>query len=260
LPCICSETGVGYGGTINHQSSWASIPEINIGKSYQNSNNSSLSGYSVFLLRRFSVMLHADVNFMIGKKAQQAIIIAVIALCFTSTALSNTPEPLIGKTAPLLSGKNVLGSGLLKLTNLMTEVAFDRDEKGKFKEVDGKYVMQIKKNVVVLNFFATTCIPCIREIPNFNRLVQNYKNKPVKFIYVNVDTEVSPQKIARFIAKRRIKVPMMMPNQKDAIKKYQVYSLPRIVIIDRQKKIAHEIRGFKEDLNEQLTLLVDDLL
>jgi thiol-disulfide isomerase/thioredoxin len=195
---------------------------------------------------------------MIGKKAQRTIILA-ISLCLSSAALSNTHEPLIGKNAPLLSGKKALGSGLLKLTNLMTEVAFERDEKGKFKEVNGKYVMQIKKNVVVLNFFATTCIPCIREIPSYNKLAEKYKNKPVKFIYVNVDTEVSDQKIARFIARRRIKVPMMMPNQKDAIKKYQVYSLPRIVIINRHRKIAHEIKGFKEDLETQLTELIDEL-
>ena len=53
---------------------------------------------------------------------------------------------------------------------------------------------------------------------------------------------------------------MMMPNQKDVIKKYRVYSLPRIVIIDRKRRIAHEIRGFKENLETQLAKLIDGLL
>ena len=75
-----------------------------------------------------------------------------------------------------------------------------------------------------------------------------------------MDTEVSNQKINCFIAKRKVKMQMMMPNQRDAIKKYQVYSLPRIVIIDRQRKIAHEITGFKKDLEEQLAKLINDLL
>jgi thiol-disulfide isomerase/thioredoxin len=191
---------------------------------------------------------------------RRTIVFPIILICLSSIALSSTSDTLIGQQTPLLSGKKALGSGLLKLTNLMTEISFERDKKNKLKEVNGKYVMYVQKNVVVLNFFATTCIPCIREIPTYNKLAEKYKNKPVKFIYVNVDTNVSDQKIARFIAKRKIKVPMMMPNQKDAIKKYQVYSLPRIIIIDRQRKIAHEIRGFKGDLNSQLTDLIDGLL
>jgi thiol-disulfide isomerase/thioredoxin len=193
-------------------------------------------------------------------RIQSLFFFVVISICLTPIVLSKSTESLIGQQAPTLSGKKAIGSGLIKLTNLMTEIEFERDEAGKFREVDGKYVMQVKRNVVVLNFFSTTCIPCIREIPTYNKLAVNYIKKPVKFIYVNVDTDVSDQKISRFIARRRIKVPMMMPNQKDAIKKYRVYSLPRIVIIDRQRKIAHQIRGFKEDLETQLTELINNLI
>jgi len=39
-------------------------------------------------------------------------------------------------------------------------------------------VMQVTRNVVVLNFFATYCIPCIREIPAYNRLYQKYQGQP----------------------------------------------------------------------------------
>ena len=193
-------------------------------------------------------------------RIKQTLILIFLCVFWAASSYSETSDSLVGKVAPLLSGKKALGSGLLKLTNLMTEVSFERDEAGKLMEVNGKYVMQIKKNVVVLNFFATTCIPCIREIPTYNKLAEKYKNKPVKLIFVNVDTEVSDQKISRFIAKREIKVPMMMPNQRDAIKKYRVYSLPRIVIIDPQRKIAHEIKGFKEDLKKQLSKIIDELL
>ena len=193
-------------------------------------------------------------------RIQSLLIFVLISLCLMPIALSNTPESLIGQQAPSLSGKKAIGSGLIKLTNLMTEIEFEKDEAGKFKEVDGKYVMQVKRNVVVLNFFATTCIPCIREIPTYNKLAEKYKNKPVRFIFVNVDTEVSDQKISRFIAKREIKVPMMMPNQRDAIKKYKVYSLPRIVIIDRNRVVAYVITGFKDDLEDHLTRLIDELL
>ena len=146
------------------------------------------------------------------------------------------------------------------MASLMKGITRKKDSKGNFIEQDGKYVFEVNHNLVVLNFFSTSCIPCIKEIPAYNQIARKFRDQPVKLIYVNVDANKTQSDIKRFIIRKKIKVPMMMPNQKDAIKKYQVYSLPRIVIIDRQKKIAHEIRGFKEDLNEQLTLLVDDLL
>jgi thiol-disulfide isomerase/thioredoxin len=199
-------------------------------------------------------------NDIFKTRIKQTLILIFLCVFWAASSYSETSDPLIGQDAPLLSGKKALGSGLLKLTNLMTEVSFERDESGKLREVNGKFVMQVQKNVVVLNFFATTCIPCIREIPTYNLLAEKYKDKPVTLIFVNVDTEVTEEKISRFIAKRKIKVQMMMPNQRDAIKKYRVYSLPRIVIIDRQRKIAHEIKGFKEDLKEQLSKIIDELL
>jgi thiol-disulfide isomerase/thioredoxin len=229
---------------------------FNVGKNTPRDSNKQNVKES-FVLQR---LRDANGIFMIGKKSHQVIFFVFLSIWLASPGFSNTLDSLMGQEAPPLSGKKAIGSGLIKLTNLMTEIEFERDGLGKLKEVDDKYVMQVKRNVVVLNFFSTTCIPCIREIPTYNELAETYIKKPVKFIYVNVDTEVSDQKIARFIARRRIKVQMMMPNQKDAIKKYRVYSLPRIVIIDRHRKIAHEIMGFKKDLVAQLTELIDDLL
>lgn len=169
-------------------------------------------------------------------------------------------DPLVGQKAPLITGKNATGKGLLRLNSLMSEVAYERDEDGKLKEVDGKYVLQVTKNVVVLNFFSTTCIPCMREIPTFNRLAKAYRGQPVKMIYVNIDPDVRIYKIRRFIARKRIRVPMMLPNQKEAIRKYKALSLPRLVIIDRSGRIGDVITGFHSDLAEKLTEKIDRMI
>jgi len=168
-------------------------------------------------------------------------------------------DELIGQKAPSISGKNAVGNRLLKLNSLMTEISYEKDDFGKFKEVNGKYVLKVTKNVVVLNFFSTSCIPCIKEIPTYNLVAQNFKGKPVKLIYVNIDHNVDSLGIRRFIARKQIKVPMMLPNQKEALKKYNVYQLPRIVIIDRQGIVSNIISGFNEDLYEQLIRIIENL-
>ena len=56
---------------------------------------------------------------------------------------------------------------------MMAEFGYKKDKNGKFVEVNHKFVFEIKKNAVVMNFFATTCIPCIREIPMYNRIAED---------------------------------------------------------------------------------------
>jgi thiol-disulfide isomerase/thioredoxin len=175
-------------------------------------------------------------------------------------AESNAPDPMIGQKAPIISGKKAKGKGLLKLDKLMTELSYQKDANGKFVEQNGKFVLQVKKNVVVLNFFSTTCIPCMREIPTYNRLAEKYKNAPVKMIYVNIDADVSSLEIERFIARKQIKVPMMMPNQRDAIRKYKATMLPRMVIINQKGIIEEIINGFNENLEDKISTILDKLI
>ncbi len=190
----------------------------------------------------------------------QIIVIAFFLSIVTNLVAANKPDVLIGKKAPQISGKKAVGRGIINLNKLMSEVSYAKDKNGKFKEVNGKFVLTVTKNVVVLNFFSTTCIPCIKEIPTYNLLARKFKNRPVKMIYVNIDHSVDDLEITRFVARRQIKVPMMLPNQRDAIKKYKAFSLPRMVIINRQGIIDHIITGFNENLESELTHLIERLL
>lgn len=169
-------------------------------------------------------------------------------------------DPLIGQKAPTLSGKQAVGRGLLKLSKMTRELGFLKDKQGKFVEKDGEYIMQVTRNVVVLNFFATYCVPCIKEIPSFNDLYQSYEGKGVKLVYVNVDPDMDQATAQKFIVQKGIEVPMMLPNQRQAVKSYGVVGLPRIVIIDRNGKISEVIIGFKTNLKKQLSKIIEGLL
>jgi len=51
----------------------------------------------------------------------------------------------------------------------------------------GKYLAQNNDTLYVTNFFATWCGPCMREIPHFKNKMQELKDKPVKFTFINLD-------------------------------------------------------------------------
>lgn len=196
----------------------------------------------------------------IVKKWAYTFMIFIISFALSSSLTAESTDDMIGEKAPIISGKQAIGKGLINLRELMIELSFKKDKEGNFVEVDGKYVPQLTKNVVVLNFFSTSCIPCIKEIPTYNKLAKKYEKLPVKMIYVNIDAEVSSMEMARFIARKQIKVPMMLPNQREAIRKYKAYTLPRMVVIDREGKIVEIIKGFNENLEEELSGLIDELL
>ena len=60
--------------------------------------------------------------------------------------------------------------------------------------------------VYVFNFWATWCIPCVQELPEFNGLQDRYHDKPVKIILVSLDfKEDYPQKLASFAERKRLK-------------------------------------------------------
>lgn len=176
------------------------------------------------------------------------------------TASPVAAKELLNQKAPSIMGREALASKFIKLRNLNKSLGYERDASGKFVEKDGKYVLKMTRNVVVLNFFSTSCIPCIREIPSYNRLATKYKNKNARLIYVNVDSEVSEEQMEKFISKRGIKVPMMLANPREAARKYDVTSLPRIVVISPQGKVVKVIRGFSEDLENKLSTIIDSHL
>ncbi|PCI30038.1 MAG: hypothetical protein COB67_02910 [SAR324 cluster bacterium] len=184
---------------------------------------------------------------------------AVLILLFFSSTLS-AAKLKVGDQAPQLIGKKAIGRGILKLSNLKREVGYEKDAQGRFVEVRGKYVLKIKKNIVVLNFFSTTCIPCIREIPTYNRVAKYFEQEAVKLIYVNVDAYATPQILKKFIIRRKIETPMMLPNQREAMRKYDVRSLPRMVIINAQGKVEKILIGFSENLEQELMDMISALL
>jgi thiol-disulfide isomerase/thioredoxin len=62
-----------------------------------------------------------------------------------------------------------------------------------------------KDTLYIINFWATWCVPCVRELPQFNALQRQYAGKPVKILMVSLDfKEDYPTKLAAFIGKKKL--------------------------------------------------------
>jgi len=98
-----------------------------------------------------------------------------------------------------------------------------------------KNIEELKGKVVVLEFWATWCEPCVANIPHFNALVDKYKDKPIVFISV---TDEPDDKVAEFLKATPLKGWVAPGAQAAVFKSYRVFGRPHTVIIGRDSKVA----------------------
>ena len=66
----------------------------------------------------------------------------------------------------------------------------------------------------IVNFWATWCAPCIKELPELDALHDYYKNKPVKVLLISLDFKNDYQKkLPRFLNKRKLKPEVIWLNE-----------------------------------------------
>jgi thiol-disulfide isomerase/thioredoxin len=122
---------------------------------------------------------------------------------------------------------------------------------GTLKPADfGKFKDSAKGKVLVLNFWATTCGPCVAEFPELVALDAKYRDKGVKFVGVTVDEpeDVQP-KVIPFIKKHQVKFDIVRQNLDDSeqvlnqITKDWSGVIPVTVVYDKQGNLAYSRFG-----------------
>lgn len=126
-----------------------------------------------------------------------------------------------------------------------------------------KNVLIEDENIYVINFWATWCAPCIKELPYFEKL--NADNKNVKVILVSLDSKKDlDKKLIPFIEKRKLKSKVLLLADKDYnswLSKVDADwsgAIPATLIISGKKKQFAE-RDFEnfEELNEYINSFIN---
>jgi peroxiredoxin len=103
--------------------------------------------------------------------------------------------------------------------------------------LDGKAVTlsALKGKVVLVNFWATWCPPCRKELPDMLALYEKFKDKG--FVIVGI-TDEKPEVVKPFVTKQALTYPILLDNERKVNQKFNVQGIPFSVIYDRSGKLT----------------------
>jgi thiol-disulfide isomerase/thioredoxin len=112
--------------------------------------------------------------------------------------------------------------------------------------------------VLVVNFWATWCEPCRDEMPSLQRLADKLAGKPFEVLAVNFGE--SPEKVAQFLGKEKVTLPVMLDTQKESARAWGVGGLPMTFLVDARGRVRYSVFG-ERDWSEGASLaLVEKLV
>jgi len=111
------------------------------------------------------------------------------------------------------------------------------------KDLNGTTVSldQYKGKVVLLDFWATFCAPCIKAMPKLQKLHEQHAAKGFAVIGIATDEEGS-KVVSPLVSKTKVKYPILLTNEA-AWKEYGVETLPALFLIDRKGQIVKRFGG-----------------
>ena len=123
----------------------------------------------------------------------------------------------------------------------------------KLKDLQGK--------VVILDFWATYCPPCIEEIPHLKELQKKYGKENLEVIGLHVGGEEDRPKVPAFVEKLKIDYVLATPeNELTRFIFGKETASPQTAIFDRQGRLVKKIIGFDEQIKKELDAAVEQTI
>ncbi len=151
-----------------------------------------------------------------------------------------------------------LTSLLLLLTSSVLIAAPAPDFTLKSNQGKNIRLSELKGEIVLVNFWASWCGPCRKELPAFEKLYQKYKPLGVTILAVNVDDD--PAKADELLAEVNISFPVLYDTDQKISELYKVSAMPSTYFINRDGELVNTHRSFKDGDEKKYKKLIKELI
>jgi peroxiredoxin len=148
-------------------------------------------------------------------------------------AQESPPHPLLGENAPSFETTDLEGK----------PIALQK---------------QLGKNIILLDFWATWCGPCVRAMPDVDAVAEKFADRGLVFYAVNVGED--PAAVKDFLTENKLDVPVALDADGAISEKYKVEALPQTVLVGKDGRVQVVHLGFSSALGKELEKNIEDLL
>jgi thiol-disulfide isomerase/thioredoxin len=170
---------------------------------------------------------------------------ATAGLAYQQWKLQNAPEPKVaqGDAAGGAGGRSP-GTESALVGKPAPDFELDLLDGARFR------LAERKGRVLVLDFWATWCGPCMQAMPQVERVVDEFRDRGVELIAVNL--QENPQQITTTLARQKLHPSVALDRDGAVAEKYGAHAIPQTVIIDKSGTVARLFVGGGPHLGEQL--------
>ncbi len=111
--------------------------------------------------------------------------------------------------------------------------------------------------VTLVNFWATWCPPCVREIPSMNRLAAAHD--PADFAIVSVNFKEDPAHVRAFMDKVAVDFPVLLDGDGATAARWGVFAFPSSFLLDRQGRVRYSVNTAIEWDGDEARAVIDRL-
>lgn len=119
-------------------------------------------------------------------------------------------------------------------------------------------LQRYKGKVVYVDFWASWCGPCIQSFPFMNKLENEFKDKGLAVVAINLDEELGDAKA--FVTEHPVDFSIATDPEQQCAKQFQVKAMPSSYLIDRNGVIREVHLGFRPGEAEQFRTVVEQIL
>lgn len=125
------------------------------------------------------------------------------------------------------------------------------------------YIENHPSETLVINFWATWCAPCIKELPAFEKLEEEYKSKDVTVLLVSLDFPDQLEALKTFVDKKKLQSEVLYLDDGDAnnwipkVSDSWSGAIPATLITGSKRKKFYERSFTYEELEQELNTLIN---